>query len=312
VDTPRAEDLARSLRLAVLQGEGKTDEVVAVLRKSAAEAGDDVRPRLAVVEVLIAAGDLAEAKTELQGILDEDPDSHAARLLLANILSRDHDTAEAERIYRDLIAEIPEIRLPYEGLASLLHRSGRADEAHAVLDAGIAATDRAGSLVNMKAELHILQEDFEKAIELYNTLYERDPSNVVVANNLATLLSSHRDDEESLRQAFKAARRLRGSENPYYQDTYGWILTRRGDAAQALTYLEPAAKALGKDPLTQYHLGISYFDLQRWDEARAALSRAIEIAGDGSDLPQIEDARQRIAEIEKRRAAAPSAGSSSQ
>jgi predicted Zn-dependent protease len=186
---------------------------------------------------------------------------------------------------------------PYEGLAHLLNRSGRVAEAGAVLDQGIAATDRSPRLLNMRAEFDVLHEQFEAAIELYGELYDRDPSNVVIANNLATLLASHRADEASLEQAFKAARRLRGSDNPYYQDTYGWILTRRGDARQALTYLEPAAAALTDDPLTQYHLGVTYFDLQRWDEARAALSRALEIAGPDSDLPQMADVRRRMTEI---------------
>ena len=148
-----------------------------------------------------------------------------------------------------------------------------------------------------------MQGETEEAIALFGELYERDPSNIVIANNLASLLSAHRDDAESLDRAFAVARRLRGTENPFYQDTYGWILTRRGDPTQALTYLEPAAAALSEDPLTQYHLGITYFDLERWDDARTALTRALDLAGE-SDLPQMQVARQRIAAIADREAEA--------
>ncbi len=293
----RAKSLARSLELAALQRQGKTDEVLTELRDAAAQSGEDIRPRLAIVEAMARSGDIAGAEAEARKVLAEFPDAQAARLLLANILALGSDTAEAEKIYRDLMTEIPALPAPYEGLASLLNRTGRPDEARAALDAGIEGTNRAPSLLNMKAEFLILQEQFEEAIKLYEELYARDPSNVVIANNLATLLATHRDDAESLEQAFKAARRLRGSDNPYYQDTYGWILTRRGDAEQALTYLEPAAKALTNDPLTQYHLGITYFDLKRWNEAREALSRALEIAGEDTALPQMQTARERIAEI---------------
>ena len=40
--------------------------------------------------------------------------------------------------------------------------------------------------------------------------------------------------------------------------------------------------------------GSTYFDLQRWDDARAALSKALEVAGQGSTLPQMQIARARI------------------
>ena len=41
---------------------------------------------------------------------------------------------------------------------------------------------------------------------------------------------------------------------PYFQDTYGWILHRRGDSDQALGYLAPAAAALPGNALVQFHL----------------------------------------------------------
>jgi len=140
-------------------------------------------------------------------------------------------------------------------------------------------------------------EDFEGAIAIFDELYALDTSNVVVANNLASLLSTHRTDQASLDRAFQVARRLRGSENPYFQDTYGWLLTGRGDYEQALTYLEPAAAALTSDALTQFHLAKTYDALERWDEARAAYEKAVEIAGPESDLPQIAEAQVRIEDI---------------
>ena len=83
---------------------------------------------------------------------------------------------------------------------------------------------------------------------------------------------------------------------PAFQDTYGWIEYRRGNYDEALASLEPAAKGLPEDPLVQYHLGKTYLALERPAEARAALERALEIAGD-SPLPQFEDARTILATL---------------
>jgi tetratricopeptide (TPR) repeat protein len=139
--------------------------------------------------------------------------------------------------------------------------------------------------------------DFEGAIAIYEDLYARDTSNAVLANNLASLITTHRTDPESLERAFAIARRLRDSEVPHFQDTYGWILHRRGDSEQALPYLEAAATGLPDNPLVLFHLGEVRFTLGRMAEARDAFTRAVELAGEDDPLPQVASARARLAEI---------------
>jgi cellulose synthase operon protein C len=146
--------------------------------------------------------------------------------------------------------------------------------------------------------------DFEGAIAVYEAMYAEDSSNVVVANNLASLITTHRTDPESLERAFAVARRLRGSDVPAFQDTYGWIEYRRGNLDEALTYLEPAAAGLPEDALTQFHLGMVYAGLNRPEDARRQLTRALELAGD-SALPQYETARQTLATLASAPAANP-------
>ena len=135
-----------------------------------------------------------------------------------------------------------------------------------------------------------MQDDIEGAIALYDALYTEDTSNVVIANNLASLIATHSTDPAALDRAATVARRLRDSDVPAFQDTYGWIEYRRGNLSEALTYLEPAAAGLPNDAMTQYHLGMVYVGLEQADKARAALQRALDIAGD-SPLPQFENAR---------------------
>ena len=86
---------------------------------------------------------------------------------------------------------------------------------------------------------------------------------MIVANNLASLITTYRDDAESLERAWSIARRLRGSDVPAFQDTYGWIALRRGDIEDALAPLEPAAASLSNDPLVQFHLAVAYAEAGR-------------------------------------------------
>jgi Flp pilus assembly protein TadD len=160
-------------------------------------------------------------------------------------------------------------------------------EAAALVDQVPTADPQHLDALKMPARRHIDAERPEQALLDLNSAW-----------NGRTTDASGNSPARSGTRAFKVAWRLRGSETPNFHDTYGWLLTGRGDYQQALTYLEPAAAALTSDALTQFHLAKTYDALERWDEARAAFERAVEIAGPESDLPQIAEARTRISEIE--------------
>ena len=123
----------------------------------------------------------------------------------------------------------------------------------------------------------------------------------MIANNLASLLASNRADPASLERAFAIARRLRGSDVPQFQDTYGWILHLRGDPAQALDYLAPAAAALPGNALVQFHLAETELALEPLrrgaGELRAGARRR---RGRQPAARSAEAARSRLAEIDAR------------
>jgi Flp pilus assembly protein TadD len=101
------------------------------------------------------------------------------------------------------------------------------------------------------------------------------------------------DDTAALDRAYAITRRLRGTEVPAFQDTYGWIAYLRGDYETALEYLSAAAVALPEEPTVQYHLGMTYLALKRPEEARTALERSLELAGD-TPLPDADRAREAL------------------
>lgn len=300
LDDPVAAEAAAALRLATLRREGRREEEIALLEEKAA---DRAQARLEIARMHAAEGDLEAAAREIAALRAAEPDHLPALLAEADLLVLRGETDRAEAAYRDLAAERADRAEPHAALARFLLARGRADEAEAAIETGIAATGRAGDLLFAHAGLLEARGDFEGAIALYEELYARDPGQLLVANNLASLLAAHRDDAESLERAHRVARRLQGSDVPHFQDTWGWILHRRGDPAAALAYLEPAARALAEDPLVQYHLGMAYLALGRHGEAEAALGRAVTLAGEESPLPQIAAARARLAELAERQEA---------
>ena len=245
------------------------------------------------------AGDLAAAQGYLDGVFAADPASLPAKLMQAGLDQLAGDPAAAEAGYRAVIADAPD--LPQGTRRSTPSSSPRAapPRPRPRSTPGSPRRREARRLVFAKAGILEARGDIDGAIAAYETLYADDSGSPVLANNLASLLASYRDDPESLERAFAIARRLRGSEVPQFQDTYGWILHRRGDDDQALGYLAPAAAALPGNALVQFHLAETELALGRRAEARASFARALAAAEAGSPLPQLEIARARIAEIDE-------------
>jgi tetratricopeptide (TPR) repeat protein len=305
-DTPASDAMAVALESASLRGQGRSEETIALLEELAAgdaADGGDARSLAGLMQAYVAAGDLAAAQRHIDALLARDPSSVPGRLMQAGLEALGGDPAGAESLYRAVIAEAPATVPAYQALVTLLAGQGKTAEALTVLDAGMAARPDSAQLAFLKAGILEARGDIDGAIALYETIYARDNTSQVIANNLASLIASNRPDAASLERAFTIARRLRGSSVPQFQDTYGWILHRRGDSLQALGILTPAAAALPDNALVQYHLAETELALERWPEARDSFGRALAAAEAGSPLPQAAEARARIAEIDARPAA---------
>lgn len=293
---PRAAQLATALEAAILSGQNRTDESLAVLQNQLGQLDDDGRAALTIAMAQIRAGKTAEARTYLNDALAQRPEDTALRMLSGSVAMMEGDADAAEDIFRTVLADAPATEAAVRLLYSLLHLQGRDVEKTQVLETGLSHLPDSETLLWIKAGALEQTGDIDGAIGIYEGLYATDSSNVVVANNLASLLAAHRTDSASLDRAYRIARRLRGVEVPAFQDTYGWIVYRRGDYAEALDYLKPAALGLPGDPLVQYHLGKTQHALGKTDEAIATLTQALEIAGDNS-LPQFADARALLSEL---------------
>ncbi|MFS4438087.1 tetratricopeptide repeat protein [Paracoccaceae bacterium GXU_MW_L88] len=293
-----ANALAEELQAAILSGQNDVDELIAQLQSSL-EAGTATRTTLPnLISAFVRAGREEDAATYLEGYIEDEPQDPRGYLLRGRLAlsSDDNDTArEWFNRGKDAIPLAPEI---YLTIASLNAREGDIDAAEAILDEGIETLSNNAVIRAQKARLYEGQGRTDDAIGVYQALHDEFPDNVVYANNLVSLMMDYREGEMSLDDAAEIARPLRDSNVPAFQDTYGWLLFQRDEVEASLAYLGPAADQLVDQPLVQYHAGVAYAELGQAPQARRYLGRAIELAEQqGLDLPQIADARSRLAAI---------------
>lgn len=289
--TPATIKTANQLDASLLLKQDRVDDTIAFLDSLSKGADANASAVAAVVQAQIRAGKVEEAAAYLDELLAKSPQDPALRYLRAGVYMMADDPGQAETIYRTLMAEQPNNLRPFQALYRLMLAADRPDEAAALLESELARAPDSAVLNLMQAGALERAGDFEGAIAIYEAMYARDSNSLVVANNLASLLTSHRTDAASVDQAFRIALRLRGSNVPAFQDTYGWIAYRRGDFAEALTALEPAAKAMSQDPMVQMHLGLTQAALKQTDAARATLTAALQLAGDAASQPQYAEAQ---------------------
>lgn len=306
--TAQATEAGRNLQTGLLVAQNRIDEGLTYLQGALGSGEADTRTVLQLVQLQLQAGNIAAARQVLNDAIAKVPEDNSLRLLDASLKAAEGDVEGSVADLRDAVTRLPQTEAPVQMLYNLLRGQNRATDATAVLDEALTRMPDSPNLNLLKAAELEAAGQIDAAIAIYDQLYTRNSSNVIVANNLASMIATYKSDTESLARAEVIARRLRDTSVPAFQDTYGWIAYRQGNAADALTYLEPAAAGLPNDPLVQFHLGMTYVALDRTDDARATLTRALDIAGD-SPLPQFEEAKAALAALPPAPADTPAVGS---
>lgn len=298
LETEQADGLAVGLEAQLVNQNNGVDDALQFLETVVAGNDADIGSRVLLLRAQLSVGDIDKAVATAQGLLADHPDSPPLRTVLATTLAVSGDLQGALQIYRDLVEEFPDQPDLWVQIAALQERAGDPTAARATIMSALADAPDEPRLQWAAASYRERDGDIDGAIDIYEQMYEANSNNIVVANNLASLIGTYRDDEENLQRAWVIARRFRDADQPAIQDTYGWITHRRGDSVDALPYLQVAASALTDDLIVQFHLAEVLFALDRQEEAFAQYRIVLDNAGIADTRPQIDIARARIAEIE--------------
>ena len=297
LDGPETVGMANQLRAEMLSAQRRTDDLKAFLSELANNPDFKLPAEIALVRTMLAQENIGGALARLDLLLEETPDSLPLRYVKALSLAADQKNEEAEVLYRSILEDHPEATDVWISLYALLIDTNAPEQAAQVLNDALDAQPESFKLLMIRAANYELDGEIEMAISVYEKLYELNSQSPVVANNLASLLTTHRNDDESLQRAFTLARRLRGTRDPIFQDTYGWIAYRLGNYEEALQYLEPAAAKLPDQPLLLYHLAKTYVALDRHEDALRTFENAASVVEGLDDQPNFTS--ELLSEIER-------------
>jgi tetratricopeptide (TPR) repeat protein len=279
LESAEATRISQALTARQLAAQDREEELMSFLGTIADDENSGMGAAVEIVRTHMAKGDTEEALQYARQMLEANPDDRNTRLLLASVQAATGDAKSAEAAVRELATENPGESRFWLALHNIYAAQEENEAARQAVTDGLAKSPMDPQLNWTLASIMERDGEIAGAIDIYEKLYEENSSNLVIANNLASLLATADEDPESLARAHKIALRLRGRDVPAFQDTYGWIAFRRGDLDSALTALEPAAAGLPADPLVQYHLARTYAALDRTEDALAQYRKVVEVVG---------------------------------
>jgi tetratricopeptide (TPR) repeat protein len=229
----------------------------------------------ALARVLVVSGQRPAARARLEKVVAQYPDHSVALNLLAELLLADRDTDRAVALAEKASQVNAHWWVPYRTKALALLAKGAREDAKQAYRDGLAASGDAAVLGMDLAALYESDQQPDRAIEVYERLHNGNPGSEPVANNLAMLLTTYREDDASHEKADELVRGFRNSTNPAYLNTYGWVRYRRGQYGEAVSYLRRAAIAVPQNAQMHYHLGMALLASGDGAQARSELEKAL-------------------------------------
>ena len=270
---------------AALLGRNQYDAAIAAFKS--AYSGVPTAPIDSLVGALLKANRRNDAITFLKTFLAKTPENANALVLLGSVQLSSGATEEARQNFIAAVTMQPKDPRGYLALANFYIVQKNYDEAIKIIRSGEQQRPDATSLQLMMASASEQKADYESAISAYQYVLDREPSNLIATNNLASLLLDHRTDDVSLKKAQSLAAFLRKSDVPQFKDTLGWASYQQGDYRIAVSLAEEASAALPDQAAVRYHLGMSYIATGQIGKATEQLKKALELAPNTTLAEQI-------------------------
>jgi tetratricopeptide (TPR) repeat protein len=288
--TPHDPQAQMALGLTLRQAK-RNDEARQAFEKAADLAPDSLWPVDQLVELDLLEKHFDTARQRIGRHFQNAPDSPAGHFFEAKILvaEKKWDSAEAE-LQKTLQLD-PNFNSAYDLLVQTYLATNKLPQALTQLQTQLSKNPNDASALMTLALLYERTSDFAKAREAYEHLLLMNPNLVSALNNLACLYADRLNDLGKAYDLARKARDLQGND-PAIADTFGWILSKRGEYQQALAILQESAAKLPDSPEIQFHLGMTAYMMGQTDLARVALQKAASAA---KDFPGKEEGKRRLA-----------------
>ena len=234
------------------------NSAISLLEKGYINAKDNRQLLTLLTSLQIKQKKFDVVENRLNAELNSSPKDTQIKMMLAKVHLIKNNTGSAEILLKDIIADNSGIEEAYLLLSGIYQRKKDLTSAKTTLVQGKSNIKGSLKIAIKLAALYDKEESYKKSMEIYQDLHERNPDNLVISNNLASMLSDYGNGSDDLQRAKTIANKLKNSNQAVFFDTIGWVYYKLGDHEKAIEYL---LKTIEKQPnvnVFNYHLGMAY------------------------------------------------------
>ncbi len=197
----------------------------------------------------------------------------------------------------------PETEQFYTLYGSLLHEKKDYSRAVSSLESGAKKFPKNDQILFFLGSLYDKVGKRKDSLDSMEKVLEINPQHYQALNYLAYTWA---DSGENLKGAEEYAKRALAikAEDPYVQDTLGWVLFKEGRFSEAVKILEVAHKIKPDESIIAEHLGDAYYRAELPEKAKLMYKKAVELETDQDTIRKINSKISAIDTAKKTRAPA--------
>jgi predicted Zn-dependent protease len=240
-------------RASILIDAGRLDQAESELRKVVASTPDLYDAQRVLGRMLLERSGndktkLDEALEHLRAAYKLNPDDLSSGMAASQILLSENRPAEAEKVLAQMLERAPDQRALNYNYAQVLTKLGRGDESKQYLERAVLLDPTFGPAILQLIDIYQKENEWSKAADLLQPLIEDDPV------------------------------------NPDLRRQQAFFYLRAGQSEKARAAFKALAAADPKDSRSQFYLAEALSDLERYEEADKIYRALLEQTPDDADL----------------------------
>lgn len=247
------------------------EEFEQALEKSA----NKYQPLESIVNSYLAEKDAAGAIERVNAHLSKSDNDAMSYQLLGKIYYVEKDQEKARQNFQLAIGAQKNWVVPYMSMATTYIATNELPKAEEMYQQAIANAANAGPARLQLAMLYEKQGKFKEAIAQYREIIKIEPGNLVVANNLASLLLETSPSAEDIQTALDLTRDFVNQQQPALLDTLGWVYVKAARYPEAVTLLRKVVEMAPDVAVFKYHLGVALKMDGKEEEGKKYLMEAV-------------------------------------
>lgn len=237
----------------IFAGRNMVEQSIQAFKAVHSETPEALQPIISLVQTYISDGQVDKADEFIDSVLVANDQNFYAHLLKGRIALIKEDKGAAEVSYKQAISVQKDNPVGYSNLATFYLTEDRYNESITLAEEGLTIASKDIRLYLVKANAQQLMGNIDAAIATYENVLTFDNENLVVSNNLASLLID-KNDPTLLPKAAELSEVLKGSRVAFFRDTVAMVQLRQGNVDIALKTFKDLNRQTPDTPVFKLHL----------------------------------------------------------